>query len=259
MQDRDLQKLKRADLLEMLVELSKENDALKRELEEAQRKLEDRNIILREAGNIAEASLRLNGVFDAAQKAAEQYLENVRRLSSGQQPLPQPEAPVSYLKPARHTAARHTSLVHEPEPDPILVIKPAGEPAKPVTRTAPADPADEPVPQLRPAMAAEPAVEPLQPAIRRTRRAKPAEEPAEPAVGSARPAEEPVRTPVRRARTVKPALKPAVKPAAPAVRTAMAAEQKPVKPATRQQAIRKPEANPAVTPVRRANKHGKRQ
>ncbi|MBR2811224.1 MAG: hypothetical protein IKD69_07575 [Solobacterium sp.] len=235
MQDRDLQKLKRADLLEMLVELSKENDALKRELEEAQRKLEDRNIILREAGNIAEASLRLNGVFDAAQKAAEQYLENVRRLSSGQQPLPQPEAPVSYLKPARHTAARHTSLVHEPEPDPILVIKPAGEPAKPVTRTAPADPADEPVPQLRPAMA------------------------AEPAVGSARPAEEPVRTPVRRARTVKPALKPAVKPAAPAVRTAMAAEQKPVKPATRQQAIRKPEANPAVTPVRRANKHGKRQ
>lgn len=39
-----------------------------------------RRIELEEAGSIAEASLRLNGVFEAAQKAADQYLENLRRL-----------------------------------------------------------------------------------------------------------------------------------------------------------------------------------
>ena len=39
-----------------------------------------RMIELEEAGNIAEAALRLNGVFEAAQRAAEQYLLNVRRI-----------------------------------------------------------------------------------------------------------------------------------------------------------------------------------
>ena len=31
-----------------------------------------------EAGSIAEASLKLNKVFEAAQQAADQYLENIR-------------------------------------------------------------------------------------------------------------------------------------------------------------------------------------
>ena len=39
-----------------------------------------RRIELQEAGSIAEAALRLNGIFEIAQKAADQYLENVRRL-----------------------------------------------------------------------------------------------------------------------------------------------------------------------------------
>lgn len=39
--------------------------------------LENRQLTLGESGSIAEASLRLNGVFEAAQKAADQYLENI--------------------------------------------------------------------------------------------------------------------------------------------------------------------------------------
>mgnify|MGYP002508918071 FL=1 len=42
---------------------------------------QSRAIELEEAGSIAEAAIRINGVFEAAQKAAEQYLMNVRRLS----------------------------------------------------------------------------------------------------------------------------------------------------------------------------------
>jgi chromosome segregation ATPase len=37
-----------------------------------------RTIQLREDGNIAQAALRLNGVFEAAQNAADQYLENIQ-------------------------------------------------------------------------------------------------------------------------------------------------------------------------------------
>lgn len=40
-----------------------------------------RLIELTESGNIAEAALRLNGIFEAAQRCAEQYLMNVKRLS----------------------------------------------------------------------------------------------------------------------------------------------------------------------------------
>lgn len=38
-----------------------------------------REIELEEAGNIAEAALRLNKIFEMAQKAADQYLYNVQR------------------------------------------------------------------------------------------------------------------------------------------------------------------------------------
>ena len=50
-----------------------------RELLEAQRT--KRQIEIGEAGNIAEAALRLNGIFEAAQKAADQYLYNIRTLA----------------------------------------------------------------------------------------------------------------------------------------------------------------------------------
>lgn len=80
MEDRDIRKLSRGDLLEMLVELSKENDRLKEELEEANKKLENRRISATEAGSLAEASLKLNGVFEAAEKAAQDYLYNIKIL-----------------------------------------------------------------------------------------------------------------------------------------------------------------------------------
>ena len=78
MTDKELRKLKRGELLEMLLEQSRENDELKKQLSDMQKKLENRDIILKESGSIAEAALKLNGVFEAAEKAAEQYLENIR-------------------------------------------------------------------------------------------------------------------------------------------------------------------------------------
>lgn len=77
----ELKKLSRADLLEMLLASSKENAKLREEIAELKRALESREIAINNAGSIAEAALQVNGVFAAAQKAAEQYLENVKRLS----------------------------------------------------------------------------------------------------------------------------------------------------------------------------------
>lgn len=79
--DRELRRLSRADLLELLVAESRENERLRAELEAMRQKLESREIKLQESGSIAEAALRLNGVFEAAEQAARQYLENIQRLS----------------------------------------------------------------------------------------------------------------------------------------------------------------------------------
>lgn len=75
----DLRRLSRAQLLEMLLAQSKEVSRLQEELQQTRRQLEDRRIMLTEAGNIAEAALRLNGVFTAAQDAADEYLTNLSR------------------------------------------------------------------------------------------------------------------------------------------------------------------------------------
>ena len=85
MTDKELQKLSRSELLEMLIAQTEENDRLKHQLNEAEARLKDRQIAIENSGSIAEAALSLNGVFEAAEKAAKQYLENIEHLSSRQE------------------------------------------------------------------------------------------------------------------------------------------------------------------------------
>ena len=120
MGNKELRRLKRRDLLQMLLAQCEETERLEKELGETRTELEDlqegyerlkkkldikderlnqkdakiaeikaevekiqtsRVIELEEAGSIAEAALRLNGIFEAAQRCAEQYLMNVKRIS----------------------------------------------------------------------------------------------------------------------------------------------------------------------------------
>ena len=79
MTDRELKRLSRADLLELLLEQLKENEQLQTALDEARKQLDQRELKIENAGSIAEAALQLNGVFEAAQAACDQYMENVRQ------------------------------------------------------------------------------------------------------------------------------------------------------------------------------------
>lgn len=80
MTNKELKKLTRLQLLELLVEQGKELERLRRRAERAEEKLRKRMLLLSDAGSIAEAALRLNGVFEAAQAAADQYLDSVRAM-----------------------------------------------------------------------------------------------------------------------------------------------------------------------------------
>ena len=87
MTDKELKRLSRSELLEMLIAQMKENEALQSRLELAEAQLNDRQIAMEKAGTLAEASLSLNGVFEAAEAAAQQYLENIERMSGQQETI----------------------------------------------------------------------------------------------------------------------------------------------------------------------------
>ena len=77
MTDKELRKLSRAELLELLLIQTREIDRLNAQLEQLEAENQQRKIKLNQAGNIAEAALQLNRVFEAAQAAADQYLESI--------------------------------------------------------------------------------------------------------------------------------------------------------------------------------------
>lgn len=83
--DKQLRRLRRVDLLEMLVEQGRELERTRAELERTRAQLADRRIAVENCGSIAEAALALNKVFEAAQAAADQYLENVARVDAREQ------------------------------------------------------------------------------------------------------------------------------------------------------------------------------
>ena len=82
MTDKELRRLSRSQLLELMLVQSKRIDKLERELAKAQDELENRRIVAEEAGSIAEAALRLSGIFEAAQQAADMYLESVQQTGT---------------------------------------------------------------------------------------------------------------------------------------------------------------------------------
>ena len=74
MKQKELRKLRRTELLELMLQMQEEIDQLRQENQELNQKLLDRRITLEQTGSIAEAALKLNKVFEAA----EDYLNSIQ-------------------------------------------------------------------------------------------------------------------------------------------------------------------------------------
>lgn len=73
-----LRRLSRSELLELLIQMSREKDQLQAELDQAKKELADRTLRMNKAGDLAQASLALNDIFERAQQAADDYLAAVK-------------------------------------------------------------------------------------------------------------------------------------------------------------------------------------
>ena len=190
MTDRELQKLGRRELLQLLLEQAKESERLRKqvgELEEQLRQTEEgyerlrdrldskdaqiheledtlhaerekRETDLENVGSIAEAALRLNGVFDAAQRAADYYLQSIQTLY----PLPEgvelpPPPPVWEAAPAQTVPAQAApvqpapahAVPGQPAPAQAASSQPVPPPAEEAARTA-EEPSKPPAPAAAP-------------------------------------------------------------------------------------------------------------
>jgi len=76
--DKRLKKISKKELLEILLAQAKKIEELETELKEVKEELNSRRIEIKKSGSIAEAALKLNGIFELAQKTADEYVENVK-------------------------------------------------------------------------------------------------------------------------------------------------------------------------------------
>lgn len=75
MTDKELRRLGRPELIEIIYQLEKSQEESRQEIARLQVRLQDRTLRLSEAGSIAQAALQVNGVMEAAQAAADQYVQ----------------------------------------------------------------------------------------------------------------------------------------------------------------------------------------
>ena len=80
--DTSLKKLSRLELMEILVQLSEDNDALALENRRLRQALaaKPRMKSTAKVGSIAELAMQTNGFFEAAQNAADDYLREIKRM-----------------------------------------------------------------------------------------------------------------------------------------------------------------------------------
>lgn len=77
MAGKELRHMSRGELIDVIYALKKQQEELAAENEELRQQLSQRELKLQKAGSIAEAAMSLNQVFEAAQQAADQYLQSV--------------------------------------------------------------------------------------------------------------------------------------------------------------------------------------
>lgn len=82
MADKELRRMNRTELIEIIYAQQQNERQLREENEELHRQLDDKLLRLEKAGSIAEAALSLNHIFEDAEAAAQQYLISIQQFDS---------------------------------------------------------------------------------------------------------------------------------------------------------------------------------
>ncbi|MBR3382769.1 MAG: hypothetical protein IKG85_07030 [Clostridia bacterium] len=73
-----LKRMRRDELIEVIYRLMQSEEKLRTENEELKRRLREQEMNIENSGSIAEAALKLSGIFDSAQRAGEIFVKQYR-------------------------------------------------------------------------------------------------------------------------------------------------------------------------------------
>lgn len=82
MTDKEFKRLNRSQLIDIIYQFQIKVEELIQENQTLNAELEDKRLRITRAGNIAQAALEVNHVMQAAQNAAQQYLDEIQALYS---------------------------------------------------------------------------------------------------------------------------------------------------------------------------------
>ena len=106
--ENELKKLKREELLKIMLAQGEEIDRLKQRVDELEKELANRELKFTKAGSLAEASLLATDFFKETEKAAALYLENVKRMIDE-------EYGVQNVQPEQEDQLQHSEEPQDPE------------------------------------------------------------------------------------------------------------------------------------------------
>jgi hypothetical protein len=110
--DKNLKRLSKVELIEMLIAQSKRVEELEAMVADLNVRIENRALMVEQAGNLATACIQVNEVLQSAQAAADQYMENIRLLCDKKKAEAEFEA-VSILQKAREDVASQRQALRE--------------------------------------------------------------------------------------------------------------------------------------------------
>ena len=113
MNDSNLKKLNRRQLLEILLEQTKRIEELENELEKTQVKLNDRTVKINSVGSLAEASLILSDIFKAADEAISIQMQNIEKIAKEEEKRVKKELREFKKKEKEKIAKKNMSKVEE--------------------------------------------------------------------------------------------------------------------------------------------------
>ena len=78
MTDKEFRRLSRPELIDIIFELQQQLEQHKSEIQQLKQAVEKKELDISNAGSLAEAVVSINGVMEAAQAAADQYILSVK-------------------------------------------------------------------------------------------------------------------------------------------------------------------------------------
>ena len=117
MADRELKKLSRAELIDIIYALKEREEDLSAQVAALEERLAQREIQISRAGSIAEAALAINRVFEQAQAAAEDYLISVRAGAAAGTLMPEEKKPEPVMDPPAPVLNPGTESNWVPKPE----------------------------------------------------------------------------------------------------------------------------------------------